>query len=140
MEKDIALMRYPELCEGDFFLRDYALASARLRNQARPFALIHDLRHVSLTSVDRQLFLNDARELGAAGRVSRVAFVLACSPFWQGAISGLVSRFSPVQPARVFNDISKARLWCEDGSTSRNGPLSSSASAADAYKYSKSEI
>ncbi|KAL1500386.1 hypothetical protein AB1Y20_013043 [Prymnesium parvum] len=110
--ESIAVVRYPEICSGSPFTEDYARASAQLRRQTKAVALLHDLRGVSVTKLDSQLVLSDAREVAAGGRVRCVAFVLDCNPFWQSVITAMVSKFSPVQPSRVFGDVRAAREWC----------------------------
>ena len=109
---DVFVIRYPQTCSGSPFEEDYAKASAALLRRAPGFALMHDLRDVKLTTLDRKAVLQDAQEIAGGGRLRAVAFVLGCSSFWQRIISAMVSRFSPVKPSKVFNDVVEARAWC----------------------------
>ena len=104
-------LRYPERCTGAAFDAAYADAGRAIRAHQANFGLVHDLRHVRVTSLDGRAVLDDASDIAAAGRVRCVAFIISGGVLWRRSFAFAIRSLSPVQPARVFTDIESARLW-----------------------------
>jgi hypothetical protein len=108
----VFVMQYPRKCSGASFEAAYASASLELQRQPEGVVLMHDLRRVALTQLDRRAVLQDANDIASCGRIHSVAFVLDCNSFWESVISGFVERLSPIQPSKVFGNVEDARNWC----------------------------
>ena len=103
-------VRYPQECAGGEFARDYASACEDLAAATQEYGLVHDLRLSDLRTIRVQQVLADAGAIAGLGKVSRVAIVLDCNSVVKATIS-LGLRLCPVQPARIFADVSEAREW-----------------------------
>ena len=116
-------LRYPERCTGAAFDAAYADAGRAIRAHQANFGLVHDLRHVRVTSLDCRAVLDDASDIAAAGRVRCVAFIISGGVLWRRSFAFAIRSLSPVQPARVFTDIESARLWVNDCVSQSDGQV-----------------
>ena len=121
--RDAETLRYPERCTGAAFDAAYADAGRAIRAHQANFGLVHDLRHVRVTSLDGCAVLDDASDIAAAGRVRCVAFITSGGVLWRRSFAFAIRSLSPVQPARVFTDIESARLWVNDCVSQSDGQV-----------------
>ena len=111
-ERDgLICLRWPATCDGEAFTHDSRRVAEALAAKTAPFGLVHDLRHCAVLSIRLDEVVADAAAIARHGKVERVAFVLACSPWIRATISAGLGLFCPVQPAAIFEDAAEACDW-----------------------------
>ena len=111
-ERDgLVCLRWPETCQGEDFTHDSHLVAKALAAKTTPFGLVHDLRYCAVLTIRLDDVVADAAAIASNGKVERVAFVLACSPWIRATISAGLGLFCPVQPAAIFDDAEEACEW-----------------------------
>ena len=122
LEGSVHSWHYPQECAGTEFQASVDAGIAMLKDEAVPFALLHDFRFVHYSKMDLSLpFLEWGRDIRRSCRIERVAFVVDPARVgWFGllTINGML-QLSPVQPARVFHTLEQAECWCAKSTDKR---------------------
>jgi len=107
----LVAIRYPGVCLGSDYEKDYSAACAALQGTQGEFALLHDFR--LLMTIDPWTLLKDAIAIVRTAKVCKVGFVFRdVGPIKNALFRRTVTTFCPVQPARVFLEPDVARAWC----------------------------
>ena len=116
-EDAVLTLRYPRDVGGSGFQESFAAVSRELEAHDRRFALVHDMRMISWTSVGvvdaialEALAWSSASAIAKRGFLRKVAFCLDVNPILRTTLSWSLY-LSPVQPARIFDNYAEADAW-----------------------------